>query len=62
MRVEKEITIDHTNYWPVGARNWEVNTTKSRMMRTILTINEGQYIGVKEMRDKMCYPGYIFAD
>ena len=38
MRMDKEITIDHTNYWPVGYKNWEVNTTKSKMERTIMKI------------------------
>lgn len=62
LRLEKEITIDHTNYWPVASKQWEVNTTKSRMIRTILTINENEYIGVNEMKDSLSYPGSLYAD
>lgn len=29
LKLEKEITLDHTNYWPVASQNWEVNTTKT---------------------------------
>jgi hypothetical protein len=28
LRIDKEITLDHTNYWPVGYKHWEVSTTK----------------------------------
>ncbi|CDW74975.1 transcription factor yy2 [Stylonychia lemnae] len=62
LRLEKEITIDHTNYWPIGTQNWEVNTTKSRMMRTIQIVTENQYIGAREMEDRLRYPGYLYAD
>ena len=27
LRLDKEIALDHTNYWPTGPKNWEVNTT-----------------------------------
>ena len=49
LRVDKEITLDHTNYWPLGKKNWEECTTKSKKIRTILKIDEGSYIGVREL-------------
>lgn len=51
IRVDKEITLDHTNYWPVDYKHWEVNTTKTKKVRTILKLKEGDYIGIKEIEE-----------
>jgi hypothetical protein len=35
LRIDKEIALDHTNYWPIGYKHWEVNITKTSKVRSI---------------------------
>jgi hypothetical protein len=38
LRIDKEIALDHTNYWPIGYKHWEVNITKTSKVRSIAYI------------------------
>ena len=62
LRLEREIALDHTNYWPVDSKHWEVNMTKTKKVRTILTVNANEYLGARELKDGMSYPGRLVAD
>lgn len=62
LRLDKEIAIDHTNYWPVGCKNWEVSTKQTRKVRTMLKVKANQYIGAREIKEGLKYPGQLITD
>mmetsp|Transcript_23224 Transcript_23224/g.22792 ORF Transcript_23224/g.22792 Transcript_23224/m.22792 type:complete len:276 (+) Transcript_23224:811-1638(+) len=62
LRMDKEITLEFTNQWPVSHNQWEVHTQKNTQTATIVSIKEGDYLGVKEMLDGLNFPGKLICN
>lgn len=64
VRLQKEVLIERTNYWPHSATEWVKQCSKKEERRKVMDFTKDQYFGcmdVKNSENKL-YPGNFLSD
>ena len=67
LRLEKDIQIERSNFWPAGSHEWEVKVNSAFERRKIMEFPPNTFFGVVNDADPKSdqakvYPGYIVSD
>lgn len=49
-RAEKNVVIDHQNYWPITSQMWSSTTVKRKALYTVCIMTLGTSFGQQEMQ------------
>jgi hypothetical protein len=66
LKLEKQITVENTTFWPSGKEEWEQNTNRQLKRRKICEIHATEYFGVidedSRLQQNLFYPGNLLSN